>query len=324
MDFFSHFLIGIFIAIFALSSLGEDFVILAAVMAFLPDFDIFLEFFRSIRKSKLLTHKGVSHSFFSAFIISAISGLIFSLITGLSFILAWLVGFIFYSLHVVLDGLAASKIPLFYPFSKKRFRFFIDRAINPYLALTSGIIIIFYMIVYNISPEIYYSNLTNYLLVFYLCYLAYRFLSRLWIQGRLPKNFMMIPGVLPFTYYVYENHNSDTKLSFKLTKNYQFSSKKIDILQTEIPFNSEEMEFFELAKSLSENYIFFSKWEAVMPMIWNNEYWITVLLFLAESYASGSAYSFEVVFDKKSKRVIHKSDGFGYVLDKYNEIQKKH
>ena len=322
MDFFSHFLIGIFIAIFALSPLGEEFVILAAVMAFLPDFDIFLEFSRSIRKSKLITHKGISHSFFSAFIISAISGLIFFFITGLSFFLAWLVGFLFYSLHVILDGLAASKIPLFYPFSKKRYRFFIDRAINPYLALTSGTIIIFYMIVYYVSPEIYYSNLTNYLLIFYLSYLAYRFFSRLWIQARLPKNFMMIPGILPFTYYTYENHNSEVKLSFKLTKNYQFSSKKIQILETEILFNSEEMEFFKLAKSLSEDYIFFSKWEAIMPLIWNNDYWITVLLFLAESYASGSAYSFEVVFDKRTKRVIHKSDGFGYIIDKYKKLDK--
>lgn len=320
MDFFSHFLIGVFIAVFAFSSLGEEFVIFAGVMAFLPDFDIFLEFFRSARKSKLLTHKGISHSFFSAFIISAISGLIFSLITGLSFFLAWLIGFLFYSLHVILDGLAASKIPLFYPFSKKRFRFFIDRAINPYLALTSGVIIIFYMILYSLSPELYYSNLTNFFLAFYLGYLAYRSLSRLWIQARLPKNQKMIPGILPFTYYIYENHNSDTKLSFKLSKKYQFTSKIVNIIESEIENNSEEMDFFERAKILSENYIFFSKWEHVIPIIWNEEYWITVLLFLAEGYASGSAYSLEVVFDKRSKKIIHKSDGFGYIIDKYKKI----
>ena len=63
MDFFSHLLIGAFIAAFALNSLGQEFIILAIVMAFIPDFDVFLGFFRSVRRSKLLSHKGVSHSF---------------------------------------------------------------------------------------------------------------------------------------------------------------------------------------------------------------------------------------------------------------------
>ena len=76
------------------------------------------------------------------------------------------------------------------------------------------------------------------------------------------------------------------------------------------------MEFYEKARTLSEDYLFFSKWEAIIPIFRHNEYWITVVLFLAEAYASGSAYSFEAVFDKRSKKLIHKSDGFGSVLDK--------
>ncbi len=318
MDFFSHFLIGILISIYTIYTLGTVVAIYAGIMAIFPDFDVFLEFFRSTRKSKLLSHKGISHSYFSAFIVSAISGIIFSLMTGLSFFIVWLIGFLFYSLHVTLDGLAASKIPLFYPLSKKRYRFFIDRAINPILALISGIIMIFYLIVYYTSPEIYYSNLTYYILVFYLTYLTYRFICKIWIQARLPKNQHYVPGIIPFMYYIYENHNSETKLYFKLSKKYLFSSKTTKIIETEIDQGSEDMDFYKRAMSISENYLFFSKWEAVVPIIWNEDYWITVLLFLAEAYASGSAYSLEVVFDRKSKKVIHKSDGFGYIkkLDK--------
>ena len=315
MDFFSHLLIGAFIAAFALNSLGQEFIILAIVMAFIPDFDVFLGFFRSVRRSKLLSHKGVSHSFFAALIVSAPVALIFSLITRASFFLVWLIAFLFYSLHVILDGLAASKIPLFYPFSKKRFRFFIDRAINPLLALISGILIIFYMIIYFISPEIYYSDLTNYFLICYMGYLSYRAFSKIWIQAHMPKNVKMIPGILPFSYFIYENHDSESNISFKLSKKSIFSSETAQIIESEINKNSEEMEFYEKAKILSEDYLFFSKWEAIIPLFRYDEYWITVTLFLAEAYASGSAYSFEAVFDKRSKKLIHKSDSFGSIIN---------
>jgi inner membrane protein len=315
MDFFSHLLIGAFIAAFALNSLGQEFIILAIVMAFIPDFDVFLGFFRSVRRSKLLSHKGVSHSFFAALIVSAPVALIFSLITGASFLIVWLIAFLFYSLHVILDGLAASKIPLFYPFSKKRFRFFIDRAINPLLALISGIIIIFYMIIRFISPEIYYSDLTNYFLICYLGYLSYRAIMKIWIQAHMPSNVKMVPGILPFSYFIYENHNSDSKISFNLSKKSIFSSKTVQIIESEIKKNSEEMEFYEKALTLSEDYLFFLKWEAIIPLFQHNEYWITVKLFLAEAYASGSAYSFEAVFDKRSKKLIHKSDSFGSIIN---------
>jgi len=88
------------------------------------------------------------------------------------------------------------------------------------------------------------------------------------------------------------------------------------IIENEISKNSEEMEFYQKARTLSEDYLFFSKWESIIPIFRPNEYWITVVLFLAEAYASGAAYSFEAVFDKRSKKLIHKSDGFGSVLDK--------
>ncbi|MFX1442830.1 MAG: metal-dependent hydrolase, partial [Promethearchaeota archaeon] len=135
-----------------MSSFSNEFVIFAGLMAVLADFDVFLHSFKIVRKSKLLAHKGISHSYFAALIISAPAAGIFSLITGNSFLLAWMIGFIFYSLHVTLDALAASKIPLFYPISQKRFRFFIDRAINPILAIISGIILLFYLIIYFVSP----------------------------------------------------------------------------------------------------------------------------------------------------------------------------
>lgn len=294
-----------------MSSFSNEFVIFAGLMAVLADFDVFLHSFKIVRKSKLLAHKGISHSYFAALIISAPAAGIFSLITGNSFLLAWMIGFIFYSLHVTLDALAASKIPLFYPISQKRFRFFIDRAINPILAIISGIILLFYLIIYFVSPEIFYSDLIYYISIFYFGYLVYKIFTKVWVQLRLPKNQKYIPGILPFVYHIYENHTSESKLTFTLFKKYQFLPKTMKLIETEIVFGSEEMEYFNKAKILSQNYMFFSKWEAVIPKILEKNQFVVVLLFLAESYANGRAYTLEVVFDKNSKEVVHIADGFG-------------
>jgi hypothetical protein len=229
-----------------------------------------------------------------------------------------MIGFIFYSLHVILDASAASKIPLFYPISKKRFRFFIDRAINPILAMISGIVLLFYLIIYFASPEIFYSDLIYYISFFYFGYLAYKIFTKIWVQLRLPKNQKYIPGILPFVYNIYENHNSEARLTFTLSKKYQFLPKTMKLIETEILIGSAEMEYYDKAKILSKNYMFFSKWEAIIPKIRENNRFVVVLLFLAESYANGRAYTLEVVFDRNSKELVHIADGFGRYLTDYH------
>ncbi|MFX1256871.1 MAG: metal-dependent hydrolase [Promethearchaeota archaeon] len=317
MDFFSHLLIGILISIFLLNSLGKEFVIYASIMAFLPDFDAFLELFQSFRKSKLLSHKGVSHSYLAAFFVSMISGSIFFLLTGESFVLAWMIGFLFYSIHISLDALTASKIPLFYPFSKKRFRIFVDRAINLFLAIISVIFLILYFAAFFFLPELYFYNLAFSFLIFYIVYLIYKIYTKISVQLRLSDtpSRIMIPGILPFVYLIYENNSSDTKLSFKLLKKFQLISKTVKIIETEIKTDSEEMDFYNKAKSLSKKYPFFFKWEAIIPIILKDEKLITVVLFLAESFAFGSAHSLRVVFNKKSKEAVYESNGFGYAIN---------
>jgi membrane-bound metal-dependent hydrolase YbcI (DUF457 family) len=319
MDIFSHFLIAILVSVYIMNSFSEEFIIFAGLMAVLADFDIFLHFFKFVRRSKLLAHKGISHSYFTALIISAAAAGIFSLITGNSFLLAWMVGFIFYSLHVTLDAFAASKIPLFYPLSKKRFRFFIDRAINPILAMISGIVLLFYLIIYFLSPEIFYSDLIYYISMFYFGYLAYKIFTKVWVQLRLAKNQKFIPGIFPFVYFIYENHNSEAKTSFTLSKKYQFLPKYLKLIETEIENGSKQMEYFIKAKNLSKNYMFFSKWEAIIPKILENNKYVVVFLFLAESYANGRAYTLEVVFDNNSEELVYISDGFGRDLIEYQK-----
>ncbi|MFX0070910.1 MAG: metal-dependent hydrolase [Candidatus Hermodarchaeota archaeon] len=323
MDIFSHFLIGVLISVVFLNALGEEFAIYAGIMAVLADFDFFLEFFKSSRRSHLMSHKGASHSYFTGLIVSLITGGIFTLMTGFSnldfnletFLLAWLVGFLFYSLHVTLDALAASKIPLLYPFSKKRFRIFIDRAINPILALISGSILMFYLITYLFFREVFYSEIFYLFIAFYFIYLAYRLLTKIWLKLRLPKNNHYIPGFFPFSYFIYENNTNETTSTFTLFKKIQFLPRTKKIIETEIRAESEEIEYFMRAKTLSKNYPFFSKWENIIPIITKNDTKIFLILFLAESFASGNAYSLQVVFNRRSKEIEYYSDGFGKIFN---------
>jgi len=314
MDFFSHFLIGIIISIFTLNEFSFSIVLYAAVMSVLADFDIILEPLQLIKKSNLLAHKGISHSFFYAAIVTSLTGSIFSIITGEQFFLAWLIGFLFYSLHNILDFLTASKIPILYPLSKKRYRFFIDRAINIFLATISGSIILFYFIIFFLWPELFFSHLVNYILGFYVVYFTYRILTKIWVQFRLPKNMYFIPGILPFTYLVYENKKSEENVSFKLIKKCQFRSKNSNLIESEINLFSNEMKLFERAILSSKKYPFFSKWEFIIPIINNDEKNIIVILFLAESFTSGHVYSLKIVFDLVQNKQVSEAESFNYRL----------
>ncbi|MFW9937577.1 MAG: metal-dependent hydrolase [Candidatus Thorarchaeota archaeon] len=310
MDIFTHFLIGIIISIFTLNSFGFEFVLFGGLMAVLADFDIFLEPFKKFRRSNLLSHKGISHSFFVGLLISMPFAFIFTLITHHSFLITWTIGFVFYDLHIILDFMGASKIPLLFPFTKKRFRFFIDRAINIYLALISGGIIMFYLIAFFLWPELYFSKLINYISGFYLIYLSYRMITKIWIQFRLPKNSYYIPGLLPFTYYIYQNQNSENFNIYRLIKKVQFVSREWVLLESKIMNDTLDMKYLEKTLRLSKKYIFFSKWQYIIPTFHKNEKSFITILSLAESYSSGRMYSLTVAFDLVSNTILNEFESF--------------
>jgi hypothetical protein len=137
-----------------------------------------------------------------------------------------------------------------------------------------------------------------------------------WVQLRLPKNHHYIPGILPFRYYIYESHNSGTTLFFSLYKKHQFSSKKYKIIESKIEIGTEDMGFYAEAIKLSQDYMFFSKWESIIPIITKDKNNINIVLFLAESFANGAAYCLEVIFDLISKVPVYTADGFGRILPK--------
>ena len=310
MDFFTHFLMGILLSIFTLNSFNFSVVLYGVIMAVLADFDIILEPLKRIKDTHLLSHKGISHSYFFALIVSGLTGIVFSLITQESFLLVWIVGFFFYSLHLTLDFLTASKIPLLYPVYKKRIRFFIDRAINIVLATFSGSIILFYFVIFFLWPSLYYSPIIYPILGFYVLYFTYRIATKIILQMAFPKHTHFIPGIFPFTYLIYHNQSSDQELTFKLTKKLQFRNKRIVLYETKIKKGSWEEEIYNQALQICRKYVFFLKWEYLLPQFTEDENMITLFLLLSESYFSGSFYSITIQYDKKSNRILGLEDGF--------------
>jgi len=322
MDIFTHMFMGVLAGLFTLTVLSPEAIILLWIMTFLPDFDVFLEPLQKIRKMYFFSHKAGSHSYIVGFIFTGIISLIISIFRNVLFLEVWLAGFIGYSIHVSLDFFAASRIPIFYPISKKEFRFIADRAVNPLLAAFSGINLLIFIAYYFIMP--YYHvlmDLAFFYLYIYLFYFGIKAFLRIIIQVRLPKNQKYIPGFFPFFYLIYEKNLANKSITFKLRKCFVFSSKKQDLINQTISNVSEEFTFLELAKHISQEYRFYHKWSFVIPFIRENKDSVNVVLILAESFSQFiqhksfkrniSSYYISIVFNKNTKQTISKTEGFG-------------
>ena len=314
MDLLTHFLIGLLISAFTLNRFGVGMVLYMGIMAISPDFDVFFESFKFIRRHVNLAHKGISHSYVFAVVITAITGAVFSFFTQIPFLYVWPLGFLFYGSHITLDFLAASKTPIFYPISKKRYRFFIDRAINFYMFLISLSIMLSYVIIFFVWPAFNLIVFSYYVIGYYLVYFSWRIAMKVYFKVKLPLSHRFIPGITPFTYYIYSTHTKNEETDFKLVKKSIFTSKSKILFDSKLKLNSIQAVYYEKSLLLAKEYAFFSKWEDKIPFITEYDNTISVTILLAESYFRNSGYGFQANFDLKSNVVINKSEGFNLHL----------
>ena len=321
MDNFTHLLMGTLACFPLLGKISPVAIIFLWVMSVFPDLDVFLEPLQKIRKMYFLSHKAGSHSYFVGLLLTGLISLIISLIVPVAFFEIWVTGFIGYSIHITLDFFAASKVPIFYPFSKKEFRILADRAINPILGLFSGINLIILLLSYYINPSYsFLINLASFYLYIYLILFGFRIFLRTLVQIKLPKSSQYIPGFIPVFYLLLEKKVSNNYLTFQLFKRSIFSKKKKELLSKQISKDSNEMFFFEKAIDVSKDYRFFHKWTAIFPFFKENEKLINVILILAESYSRMSSHFLSVGFNKQTKQVVSKKNGFIRFKD-WNKIE---
>ena len=126
MDFFTHLVFGALLYNLFLKELPFYYIHYAVFFAVLPDLDIFLAPLKRIFKSNYLEHRSASHSYITGIFVSTFLSSIFSLIIERPFYIFWLIGIGFYGLHVSLDLLTTTRIPCFYPISKKEYCFYVE------------------------------------------------------------------------------------------------------------------------------------------------------------------------------------------------------
>ncbi|MFX1344402.1 MAG: metal-dependent hydrolase [Promethearchaeota archaeon] len=312
MDIFTHILMGTLPCFLLLFKTSPEAIIFLWIMAIFPDLDIFVDPFTKKRNLYFLSHKAASHSYIIGIIITGIISVPISFLRGSSFVEIWIAGIIGFSIHVSLDFFSASKVPIFYPFSKREFRIIADRAINPILALFSGINLLILLIYYLIKPYYHvFIALTSFYLIIYFIYFGIRLILRIIIQLRLTKGSYYIPGFIPFFYLIYSRNSSKESIKFKLNKKFAFSRKNKVILNQIFLKDKNEITYIEQVIQISNDFRFFHKWTSIIPFIFENEQTVRVTLILAESYSKMRSYFLSVVIHKESKQILSIKDGFG-------------
>jgi membrane-bound metal-dependent hydrolase YbcI (DUF457 family) len=159
MDFFTHTVFGALMYILFLKGVTFEYISIAILFSFLPDLDIFFTPLKRRFKSNYLEHRAGSHSYVIGIIIAAIISVVYSILTHKSFLIAFIIGTVFYGLHVTLDLLTTTKIPYLFPVSKKEYCFYIEKAGSSFTFMTSLIFLIIILILYHNSVPIFFCSI---------------------------------------------------------------------------------------------------------------------------------------------------------------------
>ena len=287
-----------------------EYFFLAIFFTFLPDLDIFIMPLKRIFKSNYLDHRGGSHSFVIGIILSAIIGLIYSFLTQKSFFIAFIIGTVFYGIHVSLDLLTTTKIPCFYPISKREYCFYVEKAGSSFTFLTSWIFLITNILIFHISPEPFlFVMVINFYTYFTLLYYLYRILTKVWVNLHLNDNQKYFPGVLPFYFSIFEYEITDDGISLYIESRSHFSKSKV-IYKNKSILDSEEMVLFKKGIELCNEYYYYAKWTS-LPIFFRNDGVFSIRFFFLETMVHGRTNYIQFDFDTLTQKVVHFNRGYG-------------
>jgi len=216
MDFFTHLVFGMLMYLLFLKEISFNYLFIAILFSTIPDLDVFLSPLRRKFNLKYLDHRGGSHSYVVGMVVSAIFALIYSPITGHPFIIIWIIGSLFYGLHVTMDIFTTTKIPCFYPFSKKEYSFYVEKAGSLFTMLLSVSFLVL-SIPIHLDSNIFATYLNVYITLF-LVYYIYRTISKNVLASKLKNNQKYFPGVLPVYYTVLTREMVGNELFFTIKK----------------------------------------------------------------------------------------------------------
>ena len=312
MDIFTHSVFGALLYILFLKGVTFEYIAIAIFFSFLPDLDIFLFPLKRIFKSNYLEHRGGSHSYIVGITISAIFSVFFSVFSNKSFFMAWIIGSIFYGLHVSMDLLTTTKIPYLYPLSKKEYSFYIEKAGSSFTFLNSLIFLIIILLMYQNSAELLlFVGVINFYTYFYIFYYLYRIISKIWINRHLKENQKYFPGVLPFYFTIFEYDITRDGISLCIEKKSHFLKSKV-IYKNQAVLDSEEMTLFKKGIALCNEYYYYAKW-TVLPIFFRNDGVFSIRFFFLETMVHGRTNYIQFDFDTDTQQVVDFNRGYGRI-----------
>jgi len=280
-----------------------DFLFIAIFFSVLPDLDVFLMPLKRIFKSKYFDHRGGSHSYIIGIIVASIFGGAFFILRQRPFFIVWIIGSLFYGLHVSMDLLTTTRIPYLFPISKKERSFHVEKAGSFFTMVNSLIFLITSMLIYSISADIIaLRSFIDFYTIFFLIYYFYRISSKLWFSSKLNKNQMYFPGVLPFFFVIFEKELVENTLSLCIIRKSHFS-KNQEIFSSKTILTDEEMVFFEQGMALCNKYYYFAKWTAV-PIFIRKEGVFSIRFFFIETMMRNRTMFIQYDFDILTQQMI--------------------
>ena len=304
MDLFTHLVVGALMYLLFMRDVTLDYLAIAIFFSVLPDLDIFLMPLKRIFKSNYFEHRGGSHSYVIGIIVASIIGGLFSIVRQVPFFIVWIIGSLFYGLHVSMDLLTTTRIPYLFPISRKERSFHIEKAGSFFTMLNSFTFLIALMLIYNISADIIAIRfLIDFYTIFFLIYYFYRISSKLWFSSKLSKNQKYFPGVLPFFFIIFKKEIVENELSLSIVRKSHFSKKNQEIFSTKTVLTDEEMVLFEQSIALCNEYYYFAKWTAV-PIFHMEKDIFSIRFFFMETMMRKRTMFIQYDFDILTQQMI--------------------
>ncbi|MHA1473020.1 MAG: metal-dependent hydrolase [Promethearchaeota archaeon] len=303
MDLFTHLVFGALTYLLFMRDVTLDFLVIAVFFSVLPDLDVFLMPLKKIFKSNYFDHRGGSHSYIIGIIVASIfSGLLFFL-RQRPFFIIWIIGSLFYGLHVSMDLLTTTRIPYLFPISRKEKSYNVEKAGSFFTMLNSMIFLIGSMLIaINSTDIIALKFFIDIYTIFFIIYYVYRISSKLWYSSRLTKDQKYFPGVLPFFFIIFNRAFVDNELSLSIVRKSHFS-KSQEIFNAKTVLADEEMVFFEEGMAHCNKYYYFAKWTAV-PIFTRKEDVFSIRFFFIETMMRKRTMFIQYDFDTVTQQMI--------------------
>ena len=289
------------------------YLIPAIFISILPDLDIFIQPLKRVFKSNYLEHRAGSHSYVVGVIISAIISGIYSLIMDQSFLIVWIIGSLFYGLHVSMDLLTTTKIPCFYPLSKKEYCFYVEKAGSMFTMLNSIGFIDLLILLYFLSADILvFRVVIDLYTFFFISYYFYRIISKVRLSSNLKGNQKYFPGVLPYYYTIYKHEIINNEISSSLERKSHFSKSK-EIQNRKTLLTTGERSLFEKAKALCNANYYLAKW-TMLPIFIRTDEVFSIRFYFLETLMRNRTMNVQYDFNILNQQLIKVRQGYGSII----------